>query len=172
MQKRTSDNNRLTTFILPARRSPHPTRRGIRQSRCATPNAQFGSKPERGHRGSSKMIVEAGPRQWKLDLNRLNGVTSMNQKFEALHFDVTANSFFSILVFNDLLRGPEQGSMALIPLGSSSAGVNDPGYSLPAALAHPSTNSQSKKLPSGEQFDLAVRDAKTGFIFFNIEGHQ
>jgi hypothetical protein len=29
-----------------------------------------------------------------------------------------------------------------------------------------------EKLPSGERFDLAVRDAKTGFTFFNIEGHQ
>src|SRR5205823_8767317 len=29
-----------------------------------------------------------------------------------------------------------------------------------------------EKLPSGEQFDLAVHDAKTSFTFFNIEGHQ
>jgi hypothetical protein len=29
-----------------------------------------------------------------------------------------------------------------------------------------------EKLPSAERFDLAVRDAKTGFTFFNIEGHQ
>ena len=29
-----------------------------------------------------------------------------------------------------------------------------------------------EKLPSGEDFDLAVRDGKTGFTFFNIEGHQ
>ena len=32
-----------------------------------------------------------------------------------LRFDVAANSFFSVLVFNDLLRRPEQGSMALVP---------------------------------------------------------
>ena len=104
----------------------------------------------------------------ELDLNRLNGVTSMNPKFEALHFDVTANSFFSILVFNDLLRGPEQGSMALIPQGSSPAGLNN----VPAALGASFKQLTIEKLPSGEQFDLAVRDAKTGFIFFNIEGHQ
>ena len=29
-----------------------------------------------------------------------------------------------------------------------------------------------EKLPSSEPFDLAVRDGKTGFIFFNIEGDQ
>ncbi len=29
-----------------------------------------------------------------------------------------------------------------------------------------------EKLPSGQGFDLAVRDSNTGFTFFNIEGHQ
>jgi hypothetical protein len=114
------------------------------------------------------MIVESGTATMKLDLNRLNGITSMAPKFEALRFDVTANSFFSILVFNDLLRGPEQGSMALMP-----AGVNAPGYSnLPVALNTSLKQLAIEKLASGEQFDLAVRDAKTGFTFFNIEGQQ
>jgi hypothetical protein len=27
-----------------------------------------------------------------------------------------------------------------------------------------------EKLPSGAAFDLAVRDGKTGFVFFNVEG--
>src|SRR5947208_5153019 len=85
-----------------------------------------------------------------------------------MRFDLAANSFFSILVFNDRLRGPEQGSMALMP-----AGVNAPGYSnLPVALNASLKQLAIEKLPSSEQFDLAVRDAKTGFTFFNIEGHQ
>ena len=29
-----------------------------------------------------------------------------------------------------------------------------------------------EKLPSGAAFDFAVRDGKTGFIFFNVEGDQ
>ena len=29
-----------------------------------------------------------------------------------------------------------------------------------------------EKLPSGQGFDLAVRDSNTAFTFFNIEGHQ
>ena len=29
-----------------------------------------------------------------------------------------------------------------------------------------------EKLPSGAGFDLAVRDNKTGFVFFNVEGDQ
>ena len=84
-----------------------------------------------------------------------------------LQFAVAANSFFPILVFNELLRGPEPGSMALIP-----AGVNASGYSLPAALGASLKQLAIEKLSSGEAFDLAVRDGKTGFTFFNIEGHQ
>ena len=36
-----------------------------------------------------------------------------------LQFVIGANSFFPILVFNDLLRGPRPGSMALNPLRGS-----------------------------------------------------
>src|SRR4029077_20821885 len=76
-----------------------------------------------------KMIVESGSVTMDLDLNGLNGSGSLVARAVTLQFAVGANSFFPILVFNDLLRGPESGSMALIP-----AGVNAPGYSLPAPL--------------------------------------
>ena len=115
-----------------------------------------------------KMIAETGTATMKLDLNRLNGISVAPQKQEEMRFNIVANSFFSILVFNDLLRGPEQGSMALIPQDSSPAGLNN----VPAALGASFKQLTIEKLPSGEQFDLAVRDAKTGFVFFNIEGHQ
>src|SRR5436305_9081364 len=114
------------------------------------------------------MIVESGTATMELDLNRLNAISVPPQKQEQMRFDLAANSFFSILVFNDRLRGPEQGSMALMP-----AGVNSPGYSnLPVALGASFKQLTMEKLPSSEQFDLAVRDAKTGFTFFNIQGHQ
>ena len=61
------------------------------------------------------MIVESGAATMELDLNGLNGSSSLVARPATLHFAVAANSFFPILVFNDLLRGPEQGSMALIP---------------------------------------------------------
>src|SRR6266571_9317326 len=62
-----------------------------------------------------KMIVQNGNVTMDLDLNRLNGINSTAQRLETLRFAVAANSFFSVLVFNDLLRGPEPGSIALIP---------------------------------------------------------
>src|SRR2546423_5170775 len=114
-----------------------------------------------------KMIVESGSVTIDLDLNGFNGNSSLVARPVTLQFAVGANSFFPILVFNDLLRGPEQGSMALIP-----AGVNASGYSLPAALGASLQQLVIEKLPSDGGFDLAVRDADTGFTFFNVEGHH
>src|SRR6266850_5073628 len=116
-----------------------------------------------------KMIVENGSVTMDLDLNGFNGSSSLVARPVTLQFLVGANSFFPILVFNDLLRGPEPGSMALIP----QAGVDAPGYSyLPAAFGASFKQLVVEKLPSDRGYDLAVRDGSTGFTFFNIEGHQ
>src|SRR5438270_3572828 len=114
-----------------------------------------------------KMIVESGSVTIDLDLNGFNGNSSLVARPATLQFAVGANSFFPILVFNNLLRGPEQGSMTLVP-----AGVNASGYSLPAALGASLQQLVIEKLPSNGGFDLAVRDGNTGFTFFNVEGHQ
>src|SRR5882757_3100715 len=120
-----------------------------------------------------KMIVENASVTMQLDLNGLNGSSSLVARPVPLHFAAAPNSFFSILVFNDLLRGLQPGSMALALQNSSSAGVNAPGYSnLPAALRSSLKQLTVEKLPAGQGFDLAVRDGNTGFTFFNIEGHQ
>ncbi len=114
-----------------------------------------------------KMIVESGSVTMELDLNRLNGISFALAGPATLQFTVAANSFFTILVFNDLLRGPDSGSMALIP-----AGVNASGYSLPLSFSGSLKQLVIEKLPSDAGFDLAVRDSKTGFTFFNVEGDQ
>src|ERR1700752_1131975 len=62
-----------------------------------------------------KMIVESGSATLELDVNRLNGINSSGESGALLpspqaHFAAAANSFFSILVFNDLLRRPAAGS--------------------------------------------------------------
>jgi hypothetical protein len=114
-----------------------------------------------------KMIVDNGSVTMQLDLNGLNGSNSLVARPVTLHFAAAPNSFFPILVFNDLLRGLEPGSMNLVP----AAEVNAPGYSaLPAVLAASLKRMAVEKLPSGQGFDLAVRDSDTGFTFFNIKG--
>ena len=130
-----------------------------------------------------KMIVENASVTMQLDLNGLNGSSSLVARPVTLHFAAAPNSFFPVLVFNDLLRGLQPGSMALalqnfssagvIPLRQGYGGQDATGYSnLPAALRSSLKRLTLEKLPSGQGFDLAVRDSNTGFTFFNIEGHQ
>src|SRR5438874_9445757 len=117
-----------------------------------------------------KMIVENASVTMQLDLNGLNGSNSLVARPVTLHFAAAPNSFFPILVFNDLLRSLEPGSIELALQDSSSGGVNAPGYNLPAALMASLKWLTIEKLPSAQGFDLAVRDSKTGFTFFNVKG--
>ena len=127
---------------------------------------QSAGKSPDGQSGTlEKMIVASGTVAMDLDLNRLNGIDSGKQepRRDTLRFQVGPNSFFPILVFNNVLRGPDLGSMGLIPENA---------LTLPGALSASLNQLVIEKLPADEAFDLAVRDGKTGFVFFNIEGHQ
>src|SRR5436309_9678844 len=147
-----------------------PAGRPVLRSSSAT---EGGSLDQGGTGTLQKMIVKSGNVTMDLDLNGFNGSSSLVARPVTLQFAVAADSFFPILIFNDQLRGPVPGSMALIPQNTSSAGFDAPGYSnLPAALGASLKQLVVEKLPTGEAFDLAVRDSKTGFTFFNIEGHQ
>ena len=110
-----------------------------------------------------KMIVESGSVTMELDVNWLNGIKVGNAKLECVQFDVAANSFFSVLVFNDLLRGHQQGSVALVPQDR---------VALPAALTASINRLVIEKVTSNEPFDMTVRDALSGFVFFDIQGNQ
>src|SRR5882724_3664562 len=135
---------------------------------ASAPKAFGGTQKVAQSQGQSgtlqKMIVQNGSVTMDLDLNRLNGIASTPQTTVRLQFAAAANSFFTILVFNDLLRGPDHGSMALVPQNSAPA--------LPVSLGASIRQLAVEKLPSGAAFDLAVRDKKTGFVFFNVEGDQ
>src|SRR6266404_6146594 len=145
----------FTAFVLPSLLLFGPPATGWSNSQ-KSPDRQRQSGTLR------KMIVENGTLTMNLDVDRLVADGSLAAKVQQLRFTVAANSFFSILVFNDLLRGAEEGSMALIPEYSE----------VPPALSGSINQLVLENLAPGEQFDLAVRDAKTGFTFFNVEGHQ
>src|SRR5580765_8407651 len=61
-----------------------------------------------------KLIVANGTVAIQVDLQRLERGKATSQR-SRLAFTVEPNSFFTILVFNGELRGPERGSMKLIP---------------------------------------------------------
>src|SRR5213082_1383412 len=134
--------------------------------RSLSPAVALAKAGDEGGSGTlQKMIVQNGSVTMDLDLNRLNGIGAGSQNAVTLQFAVAANSFFSVLVFNDLLRGPEEGSMALLAQSGNPSGF-------PAALSASINHLVVEKLPTNDAFDLAVRDGNTGFTFFNIEGHQ
>ena len=70
---------------------------------------QSRGKISEGRTGTlERMIVASGNVTMDLDLNRLNGTDPQTQesKLDTLRFEVGPNSFFTIRVFNNVLRGP------------------------------------------------------------------
>ena len=149
--------------------------RGALGSSPTAARPQSAVAPAAGTGTLQKMIVENGSVTMDLGLNGLTESGSLVARPVTLQFGVGANSFFPILVFNNLLRGLVPGSMALVPQdsvsGGGDAGSIDASYSLPATLAESLKQLVVEKLPSGQEFDLAVRDGNNRFTFFNVEGH-
>src|SRR6266496_2789345 len=149
----------LTAFMLPLLLLfGNSSENSGAQTKEKSPESQTGTL--------QKMIVASGSVAMSIDLNRLNGAGSSSgtSQLDTLRFAVVPNSFFTILVYNNVLRGPEFGSaMGLIPQNSAT---------LPAALSASLNQLVVEKLPLGDAFDLAVRDGKTGFVFFNTEGNS
>ena len=100
-----------------------------------------------------------------IDLNR-TGLTSVGSGSQQLaqnniRFDIGRDSFFTIRLFNHVLRGPESGSMQLVPENSAL---------LPQPLNGFSNQLMLERVSPGGRFDLVVQDSATGFTFFNVEG--
>jgi hypothetical protein len=109
-----------------------------------------------------KMIVANGSVTMDLDLTRLNG-SARRTRSSVVRFDVERNSFFTVLVMNDELRGPLPSSMAIIPQNT---------VALPGKLNASFRQLVVENMEWGGQSDLVIRDGKTGFIFFTIQGHE
>lgn len=152
----------LSALILPCLFLLSPSQAGVPNS-VAQKQANGDSRNNATTGTLQKLIVENGIAIMELDSARLNGSGSVPGGVMRVQFAVAANSFFPILVLNDVLRGPAPGSIALIPQNAPA---------LPGKLGQSINQLVIEKLSSGQATDLAVRDAKTGFTFFNVEGHQ
>src|SRR5436190_19236563 len=123
-------------------------------------------KSSQGESGTlEKMIVTNGNVTLDIDLNRLNapGSTAQESNRETLRFQVSPNSFFTVLVYDNLLRDLEQGTMGLIPQNTTN---------LPEPLAASLHQLVLEKMQSDEGFQLVIRDDKTNLAFFNIAGAE
>src|ERR1700730_2174210 len=112
-----------------------------------------------------KQIVASGSATLEVDLNRLNdaGAATEKSKLETLRFALAPDSFFTIIVANNVLRGPLPGSMGLIAQNAAN---------LPAFLNASLHQLVLEKRQPDEAYELVVRDSKSGFVFFNVTGHQ
>ena len=88
---------------------------------------------------------------------------SLDAKPTRLKFDTERDAFFTILTLNGELRGPTPSSMSLIPRKAAT---------LPSKLGEAYNHLMIENLPFGGQYDLVVRDGKTGFLLFNVEGNS
>jgi hypothetical protein len=124
--------------------------------------SQAQSKKESANGSSGtlqKMIVANGVVTMTVDLKRLGSGSG----FAPVQLTVAPDSFFTVLVFNDELRGPLPSSMTVAPPAGTKLG---------ALLSTSANQFIVEKRPSDEAFDLVVRDAKSSFTFFNVDGHH
>jgi len=105
-----------------------------------------------------RMIVANGNVVMNLNSKTIGGASASS----ALRFNVSPDSFFTLIVSNNLLRGPEQTSMNLTAADSKAISAI-----LNGALNHLSI----VKTGPTEAFDLVVRDSQSGLTLFNVDGH-
>ena len=108
-----------------------------------------------------KMIVAEGNVAMDLNLGRLNGSRGGESRSSSLEFEIERTSFFKTIVFNGEFRGMLPSTMDLAPRTEAM---------LPTRLRDSYQDLVLESLPFGEHYELAIRDSKTGFTFFNVEG--
>src|SRR4051812_35787131 len=109
-----------------------------------------------------KLIVANSKVSMSVDLGQLNGRANGALKPTGLEFSSTSDSFFTILVQDKVLRGPLPGSLDLV--------AQNPEF-LPASLRASAKQLTFERVAFDGAYEFAVRDSKTGFVFFNVEGH-
>lgn len=131
-------------------------------------NSSSTGELRKGQEGSTgtmeKLIVADGSVSMDLNVSRLTSKSrSKVSRTSELRFGIEPDSFFAVVVFNGELRAPLPSSMKLVP--------QDPG-SLSGKLGEAYENLIVETLPIGGPYEMAVRDGRTGFTFFNIEGQS
>ncbi len=104
-----------------------------------------------------KMIVERAELAIELNSEHLYGSGIGNTEFR---LDAEPESFFTFIVYNDELRGPLPSSMNAVSKES-----------LPGMLGANGGTVTVENLASGNDYEMAIRDAKSGMVFYYVQGH-
>ncbi|HUF03874.1 MAG TPA: hypothetical protein VMM38_06830 [Aridibacter sp.] len=112
-----------------------------------------------------RLIVSSGTVSMNLDLGRLNGTRKSSGAVEMsqLRFDAEKNALFTIVVFENELRGPVPGELPITPRGTAE---------LPGKLGAGYEHLMIERSAPGAAYEFVVRDRRTWYPFFNVEGHQ
>lgn len=108
-----------------------------------------------------RLIVSNGTVNIKLD----NTVVGTNKRAGQvdLSFNIEKDAMFNVTTVDDELRGPMPGSMNIEPAQKSS---------LTGKLGNSYERLSVERPPFTEEHSLYVRDSKSGFKFFFVEGHE
>jgi hypothetical protein len=111
-----------------------------------------------------KMIVANGRVVLQLDQKLLGAKPDgARVRPSTLRFDIERDSFLTVLVFNGELRGPQPGTMRILPLDAPAG---------PERLAAAFKSLVVEQTAWGGDYELVVRDGSSGYTFFNIEGQE
>lgn len=123
----------------------------------------WGQKTEAGRQGETgrldKLVASGGSVTMHVDLTKAGAKAAPSE----VHFTVQPDTFFTIITFNDELRGSLPSAMTLEPLTNAR---------LPEPLNSSMNRLTIESMPWGSDFELIVRDADSGFEYFGVEGHQ
>lgn len=107
-----------------------------------------------------KMVVANGTVSMNVNLGRLNGSDMKGTALTAVNFSASDETFFKAIAFNGELRALLPGTLNLRSQGTTN---------LPGKLGSLATQLTIESLIWGDH-ELVVRDSKSGFVFFNVEG--
>jgi hypothetical protein len=123
----------------------------------------WGQTTEAGRQGETgrldKLVASGGTVTMHIDLTKAGAKAAPSE----VHFAVQPDTFFTVVTFNDELRGSLPSAMTLEPRTNTR---------LPEPLNSSLSGLTIESMPWGSDYELVVRDAENGFEYFGIEGHQ
>lgn len=114
-------------------------------------------------RSFEKLAAASGTISIKLDINALNGTYAKDPLYSNLTFRAGTDSFFTAIATDEEFRGMLPSSLPLLPEGQSA---------VPGKFAASLGQLIVESTAFGSHYSLVLRDTKTGFAFFNVEGQE
>src|SRR5690606_20592844 len=106
-----------------------------------------------------KLVAAGGTVTMHVDLTQAGAKASPAE----VSFAVQTDTFFTIVTFNDELRGALPSAMTLEPRTNAR---------LPEPLSSSLSGLTIESMPWGSEYELIVRDADSGIEFFGVEGAE